>query len=66
MTEWIKSSYSFSNSNCVEVAPGTSGMVVVRDSKQPRGPFLVFSGDEWAAFRDGVKAGEFDHPGERG
>lgn len=45
------------NTNCVEV--GLSDMVFVRDSKDRTGPTLSFTPDEWKAFIDGVKAGEF-------
>ena len=34
--------------------------VAVRDSKDPDGPRLVVTPDEWRAFAAGVKAGEFD------
>jgi hypothetical protein len=34
--------------------------VAVRDSKNQRGPVLVFTPAEWAAFVAGVKDGEFD------
>jgi hypothetical protein len=57
---WIKSSLSFSNSNCVEIANLPDGGVGVRDSKDLEGPVLRFTPDEWRAFLDGAKAGEFD------
>jgi Domain of unknown function (DUF397) len=62
---WKKSSFSNGNggNNCVEVAPGPGGQMFVRDSKHPDGRFLKFTGEEWKAFLDGVKAGEFDLPG---
>ncbi len=50
---WVKSSYSFSNGNCTEVAaaPGQAGAVVgVRDSQDPGGPVLAFSAASWAEF----------------
>jgi Domain of unknown function (DUF397) len=47
---WQASSYSFCNSNCVEVAELLDGMVGVRDSKNPDGPVLVFTRDDWRAF----------------
>jgi hypothetical protein len=35
--------------------------VVVRDSKlAPQGPVLTYTPEEWFAFVEGVKAGEFD------
>ena len=45
--------------NCVEVA-FVGGAIVVRDSKQPEGPRLVFTPQEWDAFVEGAKDGEFD------
>jgi hypothetical protein len=35
-------------------------VVLMRDSKDPDGPWLNFTKAEWAAFLDGVKKGEFD------
>jgi Domain of unknown function (DUF397) len=60
---WVKSSVSFSNSNCVEVASLSDGSVGVRHSQNPGGPVLRFTGDEWQAFLGGVRAGEFDGSG---
>jgi hypothetical protein len=58
---WRKSSLSGNNGgNCVEVATNLSGLVAVRDSKDPGGPCLVFTPAEWAAFTAGARDGEFD------
>jgi hypothetical protein len=57
---WVKSSLSFSNSNCVEVASLPDDSVGVRHSQNPEGPVLRFTRDEWQAFLGGVRAGEFD------
>ncbi|GAA2238055.1 hypothetical protein GCM10010430_18850 [Kitasatospora cystarginea] len=57
--EWFKSSYSSNGGACVEVAANLSGVVPVRDSKDPQGPALAFSPESFAAFVAGVKAGEF-------
>jgi len=60
---WRKSSYSGGNGgNCVEVAGNLPGIVAVRDSKDPHGPALIFTPDEWRTFATGVKAGEFNLP----
>jgi hypothetical protein len=60
---WRKSSYSGGNGgNCVEVAGNLAGIVAVRDSKDPDGPALIFTPDEWRTFAAGVKAGEFNLP----
>lgn len=75
-SEWFKSTKSNVNTQCVEVryrkasASGANGDCVemhqaddevhVRDSKNPDGPFLVFTTDEWNAFLDGAKKNEFD------
>lgn len=57
---WRKSAKSGPwTDNCVEVA-FVDGVIAVRDSKRPAGPFLVFSPNEWDAFVDGAKDGEFD------
>lgn len=61
---WIKSSLSFSNSNCVEVASMPGGEIGVRDSKDSEGPVLRFTPDEWHAFLGGARNGEFDNFGQ--
>lgn len=61
---WVKSSFSMSNGNCVEVASLSSGGIGVRDSKDTEGPVLRFTPDEWHAFLGGVHNGEFDHFGK--
>ena len=48
---WHKSSRSNgSGGNCVEVARNLPGIVAVRDSKNPDGPAMIVSRDEWAHF----------------
>ena len=48
---WRKSSYSGNGGgNCVEVATNMPGVIAVRDSKDPDGPVLMISRDEWASF----------------
>jgi hypothetical protein len=56
---WVKSSLSFANGDCVQVARLPDGRVAVRDSKDPGGPVLRFTPAEWAAFLGGVHNGEF-------
>ncbi len=58
--QWVKSSLSFSNGNCVEVAGLPDGGIGVRDSKDPDGPVLTFTPGEWRAFLGGARNGEFD------
>jgi hypothetical protein len=57
---WVKSSFSFSNGACVEVADLSDGRVGVRHSKDPSGPVLRFTPAEWHAFLGGARHGEFD------
>lgn len=59
-SHWVKSSLSFSNGNCVEVANLSEGGVAVRNSRDPEGPVLRFTPDEWHAFLGGAQLGEFD------
>lgn len=47
--QWFKSSKSPNSSECVEIA-FLGGSVGVRDSKDPAGPVLAFSGAEWDSF----------------
>lgn len=54
---WVKSSYSGSSGNCVEVARSQLGVVAVRDSKDAQGPALRFSAKHWRDFTDQVKGG---------
>ena len=58
---WRKSSFCASG-ECVEVA-AHSGMIVLRDSKDPSGGMLRYTAEEWQSFVKGIKAGEFDHLG---
>jgi uncharacterized protein DUF397 len=62
---WIKSSLSFANGNCVEVADLPGGGVGVRNSRHSDGPVLRFTADEWDAFLGGVRFGEFDNFGRK-
>ncbi|MBF6173136.1 DUF397 domain-containing protein [Nocardia blacklockiae] len=57
---WFKSSHSGGQTECVEVAWLPKGAVGVRDSKNPYGPALVFTPDEWNAFVGRAVDGRFD------
>ncbi|WP_246470336.1 DUF397 domain-containing protein [Streptomyces olivoverticillatus] len=62
---WEKSSYSEGNGGaCVEWAPecAASGVVPVRDSKNPHGPALIFPASSWSAFVTGVRSGVPGNP----
>lgn len=58
--EWVKSSLSYANGNCVEVASLSGGDVGVRNSRDAAGSILRFTPNEWQAFIGGVQNGEFD------
>ncbi|MFJ7337892.1 DUF397 domain-containing protein [Streptomyces sp. NPDC101116] len=55
---WRKSSASGAQSDCVECAVLDPERVAVRDSKNPTGPALVLSRNQFAGLLAGVKAGE--------
>ena len=59
-SNWVKSSLSFANGNCVEVADLPGRAIGVRNSRDAEGPVLRFTSDEWHAFLGGVRNGEFD------
>ncbi len=49
--DWAKSSYSDPNGgDCVEARQPASGIVQVRDSKDPDGPVLTISARRWLSF----------------
>lgn len=58
---------SAGNGACVEVGPCTcgDGSVLIRDSKDPDGPHLTFTVEEWDVFVDGIRNKTvFDHIGK--
>ncbi|GAA2231902.1 hypothetical protein GCM10010232_18220 [Streptomyces amakusaensis] len=57
-TQWLKSTYSNGNGNCVEVcvAPRT---VAMRDSKVTDGPAVTMDPSAWSSFVGAVKGGAF-------
>jgi len=57
---WRKAQSSRSNGACVELA-SADGMVAIRDSKNPDGPILRYTAEEWQAFLDSAKKGELDN-----
>jgi len=61
-TIWVKSSLSFSNGNCVEVARLPGGAIGVRNSRDPGGPVLRFTPGEWGTFVGRARLGELTGP----
>jgi hypothetical protein len=57
---WVKSSLSFANGDCVEVAGLANGGVGLRASRGTESTMLRFTPVEWRAFTGGVSNGEFD------
>jgi uncharacterized protein DUF397 len=55
---WRKSTFC-GNSSCVEVAL-LDDTVALRDSKNLEGPHLLFTHEEWTAFINGARRGEFE------
>jgi hypothetical protein len=56
---WVRSSFSFANGNCVEIARLPGGCVGIRDSKHPEGAMLAVTPDAWEAFIAGARNAEF-------
>jgi hypothetical protein len=63
---WRRSSYSHgTGGSCVETAVltrtrGHEHDIAVRDSKDPYGPALTFTADQWRNFTAAIKAHELD------
>jgi len=58
-SDFKRSGWCGNRPRCVEVASKPEG-IAVRDSKDPNGPVLFFTHEEFRAFANGVKDGEFD------
>lgn len=52
--EFVKSSYSSGNGECVEVACNIPRTVAVRDSKWLEGPVLLLAPSAWDAFQEAL------------
>lgn len=57
ITAWVKSSYSNTGANCVELARTRQGAVAVRDSQDPDGGVLAFGPEGWRAFMRQIQKG---------
>ncbi|HUK71769.1 MAG TPA: DUF397 domain-containing protein [Streptosporangiaceae bacterium] len=47
------------NGGCAEVA-AMPGMVALRSSRDPDGPVVQYTADEWITFLEGARSGDFD------
>lgn len=58
---WKKTPCSSPQGDCVELARLAGGEVAVRNSRDPEGPALIYTGAEITHFIHGIKDGAFDH-----
>jgi len=58
---WQKGLRSNNSDACADVAAGPDGMVYMRNSRDPQGPALAYTREEWNALFLGIKDGEFDN-----
>jgi hypothetical protein len=63
VTRELAKSVPSANGNCVEVANLSGDVIMVRDSKNAKGPLLGFTPGEWDGFVGGVRNREFDRRG---
>lgn len=59
LPDWRKPIRSMNNGNCTQVATA-AGVVVVRDSKDSRGPVLTYPVTSWRSFLSAARQGGFD------
>ncbi|WP_432095191.1 DUF397 domain-containing protein [Streptomyces sp. bgisy100] len=57
---WQQSSYCQAANNCLNLAAGPDGTILLRESEAPD-VIVTTTPDKLKAFILGVKAGEFDH-----
>jgi len=58
VTAWRRSTRCEAGT-CVEVRR-VGDVIEVRDGKDPDGPVLLYTFEEWEAFKAGVRAGDFE------
>ena len=49
-TGWRKSTWSGQDGDCIEAGQGPGGTILIRDSKDPDGPFLAVAAGTWRLF----------------
>jgi hypothetical protein len=62
---WVKSSLSYANGNCVEIAELPDKTIAMRTNTDISGPVMKIPPGEWHAFINGVRNGEFDYRGRQ-
>jgi hypothetical protein len=58
--QWF-TALSCAGGNCIQIAETEDGNVLIGDTKNPTGPTLSYTHDEWTAFLRGAKNGDFDN-----
>lgn len=57
---WERTTYTDGSPAALEVGYAENGMVALRKADEPEGDLLIYTPEEWTAFVEGVRDGEFD------
>ncbi|HEX2145429.1 MAG TPA: DUF397 domain-containing protein [Glycomyces sp.] len=59
---WVRMTEEDGTPGQMEIGFAENGMVAVRMAEDPEGDVLIYTPQEWTAFKEAVRDGEFDLP----